>query len=279
VVDIAADYSPVGSTGVEVFRTYRGRMTAIPRSHEAEAFLEALQDTAPDVVTACDGWTTHEITAHLAAAAAEITRHLHYYVRGEAVPATRSFEEREAPYQAMDDKALRQRLESEEGRMRSMIDQALEREPEAVIPWTGRQMVVAKFIPHMRNEFAIHRWDFAGDDEVGRELLGQPELTEHAVGVLGEILVRRGWGQDPYPDEDFQVRLRADRGKDVRLVVESGHAGLQLAEDSSDEPYVELDAAARTLVLWGRRPDERRRFRSHLPASMLARLQALLAGY
>lgn len=251
----------------------------MPRSHEADAFLEALQDAAPDVVTACDGWTVHEITAHLAAAAAEITRHLHHYVRGEAVPATRSFAEREAPYQAMDDKALRRRLESEEDTMRSMIDQALEREPGAVIPWTGRQMGVAKFIPHMRNEFAIHRWDFAGDGEVGRELLSQPALTEHAVGVLGQILLRRGRGHDPYPDEDFHVRLRADHGKDVRLVVESGHAGLELAEDSSDEPHVELDAAARTLVLWGRRPDERGRFRSHLPVAMLTRLQALLAGY
>lgn len=120
------------------------------QSHEAEAFLETLHDTAPGVVTACQGWTTHEITAHLAGAAAEITRHLDPYLQGEPVPATQSFELREAPYQAMDDAALRQRLEVEEDKMRSMIDQVLDREPDAIIPWTGRQMAVAKFIPHMR---------------------------------------------------------------------------------------------------------------------------------
>jgi hypothetical protein len=42
---------------------------------------------------------------------------------------------------------------------------------------------------------------------------------------------------------------------------------------------VEPDAAARTLVIWRRRPDQRSRFRSHIPAAMLARLQRLLSGY
>lgn len=230
-------------------------------------------------MTACDGWTTHEITAHLAGAAAEITRHLEPYLQGEPVPETQSFEVREAPYQAMADDALRSRLEAEEDRMRLLIDQVLAHEPDAVIPWTGRQMVVAKFIPHMRNEFAIHRWDFAGDGETASRLLAQPELTEHAVGVLGEILVRKGRTHDPSPDEDFHLRLRSEGATDVRLLVESGQARLEMATDDRDEPSVDLDTAARTLVIWGRRPDQRGQFRSHAPAPMLARMQALLAGY
>lgn len=63
------------------------------------------------------------------------------------------------------------------------------------------------------------------------------------------------------------------------MTVEDGQAGLQLADDDADEPYAEVDAAARTLVIWGRRPDQRGRFRSHLAAPVLARLQALLSGY
>jgi mycothiol maleylpyruvate isomerase-like protein len=253
--------------------------TATMRSREAEAFLDALQDTAPSVVTACDGWTAHEITAHLAAAAAEITRHLEPYLRGDPVPQTQSFEVREAPFQALDDPALRRRLEAEEEKMRAVIDQVLECEPDAVIPWTGRQMVVAKFVPHMRNEFTVHRWDFAGDGETGPALLAQPDLTEHAVTVLGRLLVAAGARKDPAPGEDFAVRLRSPGARDVRVAVENGQAGLQLADDDADEPYAEADAAARTLVIWGRRPDQRGRFRSHLAAPMLARLQALLSGY
>lgn len=254
-------------------------MSEIERSRETEAFLDARQRTAPEVVSACDGWTAHEVTAHLAGNAAEIVRHLNPYLEGRPVPATRSFEEREAPFQQMGDTELLRRLEVEEQQMRSAIGQVLSKEPSAVIPWTGRQMVVAKFVTHMRNEFAIHRWDFVGDDDTSVELLSQPDLTEHAVGVLGEILLKRGREHDPAPDEDFHVRLRATDADDVRLVVESGQATLQMPDADDDEPCVELDPGARTLVIWGRRPDHRGRFRSHVDQATLARLQALLAGY
>ncbi|MDQ2706760.1 MAG: maleylpyruvate isomerase N-terminal domain-containing protein [Actinomycetota bacterium] len=152
----------------------------IDRSREAEAFLDARQHTPP-AVSACEGWTAHEVTAHLAAAAAEITCHLKPYLAGEPVPKTQTFEQREPAYRAMDDVALCRRLEVEDATMRSVIAQVLACEPDAVIPWTGRQMVVSKFLPHMRNEFAIHRWDFIGDDDTSTALLSQPELTEHAA--------------------------------------------------------------------------------------------------
>ncbi|MDT7747281.1 MAG: hypothetical protein QOD96_943 [Pseudonocardiales bacterium] len=249
------------------------------RSREAEAFLDSRQHTGPEVVSACEGWTAHEVTAHLAAAAAEVTRHLLPYLAGEPVPRTRTFEEREPAYRELGDAELLARLEAEERRMRTVIGQVLAREPDAVVPWTGRRMVVAKFLPHLRNEFAIHRWDLVGDDDISDQLLGQPELTEHAVGVLGQILVRRGRERDPSPECDLHVRLRADGAPDVRLVVESGQAGLHLSESPADEPYVELDAPARTLVIWGRRPEQRGRFRSYVDQPTLHRLQALLAGY
>lgn len=54
---------------------------------------------ASEAVTACDGWITQEITAHLAAGAAEIVRHLDPYLQGEAVPQARSWEVREAPFE------------------------------------------------------------------------------------------------------------------------------------------------------------------------------------
>lgn len=140
-------------------------------------------------MSACKGWRAHEIAAHLAAGAAEICHHLDPFLAGDPVPPTRGFEEREAPFRAMDDKDLRQRLDAEEERMRSLLAAVLEADPAAVIPWTSRQMPVAKFVPHMRSEFAIHCWDIAGNS---RQLLDQPELTVHAVQVLGPLLLRRG---------------------------------------------------------------------------------------
>lgn len=249
------------------------------RSVEAEAFLGALDDADPKAISACEGWTTHEVVAHLAATAAEVTRHLEPYLRGDAVPATQSFEVREAPNRFLSDEALRRRLEVEEEEMRLVVDEVLAKDPMAVIPWTGRQMAVAKFVPHLRNELAIHRWDIAGDDETSTSLLSQPELTEHAVGVLGQILLRRGADRDPDPGAELHVRLRSPQARDVRVSVRADWAGLELVDGDADEPSVELDAATRTLFIWGRRADHRGRGRSHLPPPMLARLQAVLAGY
>lgn len=44
-----------------------------PRPHEAAAFLQALDSTPPTTLSACVSWTAHEVTAHLAAGAAEVS--------------------------------------------------------------------------------------------------------------------------------------------------------------------------------------------------------------
>ena len=99
------------------------------------------------------------------------------------------------------------------------------------------------------------------------------------MGVLGGLLLVRGCHHDPGAGRDFAVRLRSEGNPDVRVVVDGEHAGVELADHDRDEPYVELDVAARTLVIWGRRPDQRGRLRSHMPVESLTRLQALLSGY
>ena len=91
--------------------------------------------------------------------------------------------------------------------MRALVADVLAQEPDAVIPWTGRRMAVAKFIPHLRNEHALHRWDVVGDDEASAALLGQTDLIEHSVEVLGRILLVAGRAHDPDPDTDFGVCL------------------------------------------------------------------------
>jgi hypothetical protein len=45
------------------------------RSLEALAFLDTVNQTPPQAVSACDGWTTHEIAAHVTGIAVEVTRH------------------------------------------------------------------------------------------------------------------------------------------------------------------------------------------------------------
>src|ERR1700679_2134989 len=172
----------------------------IGRSIEADAFLATIDAAAPNAVSACAGWTTHEIAAHVTGIANEVTRHLEPYLQGDPVPRTRSFEEREAPLQALGHADLLNRLDSEETQMRRLVAEVLDREPEAVIPWTGRHMAVAKFVPHLRNEHALHRWDVAGGDSISQQLLGSDDLIDHSVTELGKILLVAGRQHDPDPD-------------------------------------------------------------------------------
>jgi hypothetical protein len=251
----------------------------IERSTEAEEFFVTIEHTPPELVSACDGWTAHEVAAHVTGTAVEIIRHLDPYLQGDPVPKTRSFEEREAALRGLTHRELLARLERDDDRMRTVVTDVLAREPEAVIAWTGRQMAVAKFIPHMRNEHALHRWDVAGDDSTSLRLLSALDLVQHSVGVLGAILLVAGRKQDPLPDKDFRVRLRSEGQPDLHVVVDDGEATLAWAQDEADEPCLELDTAARQLFIWGRRPDDHGRLRSHLTQLDLARLQALLSGY
>jgi hypothetical protein len=105
------------------------------------------------------------------------------------------------------------------------------------------------------------------------------DLVSHSVGELGQILLIAGRAHDPDPDSEFHVRLRADGQPDLRVIVENGDATLAWASDEADEPWIDIDAGARQLFIWGRRPDRRGRLRSHLTQPDLARLQALLSGY
>jgi hypothetical protein len=250
----------------------------IPRSREAEAFLETVYLIDPASVSRCDGWTTHEIVAHVAGIALEVNRHLDPYLRNDPVPETRSFEEREAPLQAMKHDDLLACLEAEEARMRNLVADVLESDPESTIKWTGRQMGVAKFIPHLRNEHAIHRWDLVGDREEGSPMVGQSDLVEHSVEVLGRILLLAGRGHDPAPDADFSVRLCVEGEPDLSVVVARGQAALVWTDDLAG-PRVDMDSAARHLLIWGRKPEGPERSFSHLSQLQLARLQALLSGY
>jgi hypothetical protein len=246
---------------------------------EADAFFAALEQTAPDACCACAGWTAHELVAHLVAVAIEVALNLEAYGEGRQVPATRSFEEREAPWRANDAAMVRRALPGALVRMGAALDAVLRQDPDAVVPWTGRQMVVATFVTHLRSELALHRFDLVGDDEVGMLLLSQPELTTHAVSVLGRPLLARGSASHPGLGDAVRLTLAAPGEPDVVVVADATGAHLELADTGSSEPTVTSDPAARLLVIWGRRPGDPRRVRAPGGAAMLGRLQGLLAGY
>ncbi len=149
----------------------------------AEAFLQALENVEANQVTACEGWTVHELVAHCTAGPAERTRIIEAVLAGEPSPITRGFEEREAPFRSLPHDQLRARLGIELKRFNE-ANQRLAEQEESTVTFTGWTLTSMELATHGRSELALHLWDFAGDCVATRQLLAQPDLTEHVLKVF-----------------------------------------------------------------------------------------------
>jgi len=222
---------------------------------EVGEFVATLLATPAHRLTNCAGWTAHELVAHMAGGAAEEADLIEAHLAGRP-RATRPFEEREPAYRALPDAELRDRLVEEAGRLASVLAK-LEADGTDPVQFTGRAMTAADFAMHSRSECALHRWDLAGRDDAGWALLGQPCLTAHALTVLAQMSTlpetpaNRLAGYLGAPT--VRAIIRSAPHDDVVLTVVAGAVTLALEPISDAPPALELDAAARLLLLWGRR--------------------------
>jgi uncharacterized protein (TIGR03083 family) len=246
---------------------------------EIDAFLDALASVPPNAVTACAGWTAHELVAHLVSGVEAIASQAEAHLDGRAIPEFGSFAEREVGFWGIDDDDLRRRLEDGERRMTDGLHDVRARSGETPVPGIGWGMAIDDVELHLRQEFAVHRWDLVGDDDEGDELLARPELLDHSVRILADSLLRVGRTRDPLAGEPFSTRIRAGGLPDLLVGVDDGGCRLELVDATGAEADVECDAAARLLLLWGRRPASARRVRTRLDAVGLARLEVMLSGF
>jgi len=230
---------------------------------EGRALLTALADTAPDAATACEGWTAHDIAAHLAAGAKEVADLAEERLAGSPERATRGFDEREAPLRDLPhDQLLHELVEHNKRKLAAYAALAGTSEPD--IAFTGTRLSVDELETHSRSEAAIHRWDLVGDDDASTALLSQPELTAHALKVLNVMpilnesaraLGERALGSRP----GTRVVLRSAGHFDVVFVADSTGSRFEIVEEGAAEgdARVTSDPAQRLLTLWGRRSVER----------------------
>ena len=147
------------------------------------------------------------------------------------------------------------------------------------VPGIGWGMAIDDVELHLRQEFAVHRWDLVGDDDEGDELLARPELLDHSVRILADSLLRVGRARDPGPAS----RSRLGSALPGSLICSSVSTTPAPTSSSSTRtaptPTSSVDAAARLLLLWGRRPASARRVRTRLDAADLARLEVILSGF
>ena len=246
---------------------------------EVDAFLDSLAEVPPNAVTACAGWTAHELVAHLVSGVEAIASQAEAHLDGRAIPEFGSFAEREVGFWGIDDDELRRRLDAGEQRMTAGLHAVRVHGGDTPVPGIGWGMAIDDVELHLRQEFAVHRWDLVGDDDVGDELLARPELLDHSARILADSLLRVGRARDPRAGEPFSTRIRAAGLPDLLIAVDDTGAHLDLVDPAGEAADIECDAAARLLWLWGRRPASARRVRTRLDASHLARLEVILSGF
>jgi len=227
---------------------------------EGRAILTALVETPPSASTACEGWTAHDIAAHLAAGAKEVADLVEERLEGLPARPTRGFDEREAPFRAMRHDRLLTELVEHNKRKLAAYD-ALKAHIDPSITFTGTRLTVDELETHSRSEAAIHCWDLVGDYATSTELLSQPALTTHAVKVLNAmpILNESARALGDRADRCVRVILRSDGQPDVTFTVSPAGSRLDVVEDDGAEVHavVTSDPAQRLLTLWGRRSIER----------------------
>jgi len=223
---------------------------------EGAAFVATLLAASPSQLTACRGWTVHEVTAHVAAASEETADLTESHLAGFGPRPTRSFDEREAPYRAMDDPTLR-RHRFEQVERSKQARQRLARDADDAVLYTGRAMTAAELVTHSRSERVIHRWDIAGRDEIGWEMLAQPDLTLHALKILTDMTVLPETLDNRLQvagrSGDFEVRLHSEPHDDVVVSHSGGSLAIRSEPLGDGQVGARLEPAARLLALWGRR--------------------------
>jgi hypothetical protein len=106
---------------------------------------------------------------------------------GAGLGPTRPFEDREAPYRAMADRALRRRFVVNGLALTDAVLKLQGLGPEATVTFTGWDMTAAELIRHGESELILHRWDLVGSDATSLAMLSRPELLEHCRKVFDHM--------------------------------------------------------------------------------------------
>ena len=206
----------------------------------------------PDAGTWCEAWTVRDIVVHQAGNAEELARVLGAHLDGEPVD-TRSFEEREGPLRALNDADLWDALLDRMAILNEVAVAAEEVPADTDVAWTGRTMKVPWFAEHMREELVLHGWDITGDDAgrpgaAGRAMDDDPQRRRGG----GPLLARApsSWARASASRPGCEFR-RHRRRRPRPPTPDQTTIGLA---DPEGPATLETDAAARVLLLWGRRP-------------------------
>ena len=201
------------------------------------------------------------------------------HLDGETV-GTRRFEEREGPLRALNDADLWDARQDRMATLNEVAAAADEVPADTDVAWTGRTMKVPWFAEHMREELVLHGWDITGDCDTSPAFqtgLGEPWMTTHSVLAVGRPLLAKG-AKQLRRGARIEARLRVPDTDDILISADADQTYIGMA-DPEGPATLETDAAARVLLLWGRRPGDPSRICSGAGPEILGQVRRLLSGY
>ena len=190
----------------------------------------------------------------MAAGAAEQIRLFEAQLAGQPDLHTQSFEEREAPYRTLPHDVLLAKLVDLAIQFVTLRDNL----GSTQVAFTGWTMNVDEFAAHSRSECSIHRWDIAGRDDIGWTMLGQPDLTTHALAVFANM---HSLAETPANrlttfglTKPVELICRSAGLDDLIVHVDDAqNVTFELRATDDRQADVELEPAQRLLALWNRR--------------------------
>jgi uncharacterized protein (TIGR03083 family) len=227
------------------------RLAGPPAQAQFTAFAEALQSARPGAPTQCTGWTVHELTAHLAAGSAELADLIELELSGAPTRSTRDFEEREAPYRALDPATLRRAFFEEALRATAAVERLARADNGRCVAFTGIPMDANAVIAHIESELVLHRWDIVGNDPTSIIALSDARLGVHAATTVASMTPSVF---PPRGGDHETVVLRAAGAPDIAVTGGPAMTTIAVAPHDHSYPVVQCHPAARTLMLWGRSP-------------------------
>ncbi|MET0704644.1 MAG: maleylpyruvate isomerase N-terminal domain-containing protein [Mycobacterium sp.] len=235
------------------------------QQNSVEVFLADIANVPADAPTACSDWTAHNIAAHLAAGFEEVYSLIEDSLANRPSRDTRTFDEREAPYLAMDHDALQASLRDRLTTTAKVLAEFRAAGPDAVFDFNGHSFTAAQMTVHLDSELAIHRWDFMGEDAISEELLSVPAYTRHAVFLLNALPMLAESAPNRITGTGLRagtvIVLRTPGQPDVAMEVDTDGEARYVQGDSegslTGQFVVTTDAAHRLLTLWGRHSTRR----------------------
>jgi uncharacterized protein (TIGR03083 family) len=215
------------------------------------AFATTLGSTDFQAETRCEGWTVHELTAHIAAGSAEIADLIELELAAGSTRPTRDFDEREAPYRALSPKALYRAFFREALRATVAVERLSRSGAARGVTFTGTTLDADTLILHIESELVLHRWDIVGSDATSVKALSDPRLAVHAAKT---VIAMQPNVFPPRSGERETIVLRTLGAPDI-AVTGGGLTSIEVAPAQSADPVVHCEPAVRTLLLWGRTPE------------------------